>query len=106
MLYARVSFGNIGRIATINVDIFRDAGLTQRLTFVDWGVLVPGESMNHSAYVASPGNMPVNISCYAEDWSPAVAVGAGQAHAELAVSAVIRVGPREFSAASITLSVD
>ena len=73
MAYSYVTVRNRGRVLKINIDVYADAGLTQDLELVDWGVMQPGSAKNFSCYVFNPGNVPVNVSCYSDGWVPPAA---------------------------------
>lgn len=59
-----------GAVKAVNVDVYWDSGCTNVTSAVYWGVLSPGSSKNVTLYVKNGGNVAVNLSLAAQDWSP------------------------------------
>ena len=59
-----------GTIKTINVEVFWDAGCTQIITDIDWGVLEPGESTSQTIYVKNTGSTAMMLSMAYSGWNP------------------------------------
>ena len=70
LIYTTWTLRSHGRVIGINVSVFQDAGLATPLTEIDWGFLAPGDSKNYTGYVLNNGNVPVNLTCYSQDWTP------------------------------------
>ena len=66
-----IKIQNTAQIKTVGVTVFSDAGCTQKVLNVTWGVLGPGENKNFTCYVRSDSNTPINLSMYCENWQPA-----------------------------------
>lgn len=66
----RATIRNRADIRTVNVSAWEDANMTVPLTEIDWGILVPGETKNFSAYVLSISNVPVVLNMTVGNWLP------------------------------------
>jgi len=62
-----------GRIKTVGVQIYSDAGLTNILSSIDWGFVEPGATLTHSCYILNTGNFPCILSMTVTDWIPSAA---------------------------------
>lgn len=69
-IQTRSKIGSDGTVKTIGVSAYSDAGCTNTLTSIDWGVLEPGENKNETCYVRNEGNSAVNLSLLTENWIP------------------------------------
>lgn len=61
-----------GRMKAIGVEVYWDANLTQAVTYVDWGLLEPGQVKPITVYVLSTGrsNIDVTLSMTTANWTP------------------------------------
>lgn len=75
VLQGGVSFPTAGTISAVNVGVFADAGCTQNLTSVSWGLVNPGDSVSRVIYVKNGGNVPLTLTLAASGWSPVGAAG-------------------------------
>lgn len=62
-----------GKIKAIGLAVYKDAGATEPLTAIDWGVLGPGDSAVASCFIKSLSNMNVNVTMRTENWNPTAA---------------------------------
>lgn len=62
-----------GSIAGIGIKIFSDAGLSNEVTEIDWGLREPGSSKTYTVYIENTKNTPATLSMYTSNWDPAVA---------------------------------
>jgi len=62
-------------ISTVNVNVYSDSSCTQALTSIDWGTLVPGDSVTKLVYVKNTGNTPITLSMTKTNWTPSNANG-------------------------------
>jgi hypothetical protein len=62
-----------GRIATVNVGIYKDSACTQTLTAIDWGNLTAGNQANYTLYVKNTGNSRQTLTMTTNAWSPSTA---------------------------------
>jgi len=61
---------NYGKIRVIGVQVYADAGLTQILDHIDWGVLDPGENRSQPAWIKNIGNDAQKLVMWTEAWEP------------------------------------
>jgi len=53
-----------------NLGVYWDAGLTNEVTWLDWGILEPGASKNVTFYIRNEGNSIVTLIMYPSNWNP------------------------------------
>jgi hypothetical protein len=58
-----------GHITAIGLDVWKDAGLTQQLTDIDWGTLDPGSMVGIIFYARNYGNVNVTLSMQVGNWT-------------------------------------
>jgi len=58
-----------GHITAIGIDVWKDAGLTQQLTDIDWGTLDPGMMVGVIFYARNYGNVNVTLSMQTGNWT-------------------------------------
>jgi len=61
---------NQAAIKAVGVGVYQDPALTVPLTEINWGVLEPGEEMNHTAYIENESNVPITLVLTTDNWSP------------------------------------
>jgi len=59
-----------GKITAIGIGIYQDSACTTPLTELNWGTLDPGSTGYSEAYIRNEGNVPVELSLSAVNWSP------------------------------------
>lgn len=59
-----------GAVKAIGVVVYSDAGYTNRLSSIEWGVLEPGENKRVTSYIRNEGNSAVTVSLSTENWNP------------------------------------
>ncbi len=59
-----------GTIATINVEAYNDAGLTQLCTGLDIGTIAPGTSASQTIYIKNTGTVSETLTMVAANWVP------------------------------------
>jgi archaellin len=64
-----------GSIRTLNVGVYSDYACSQSLGSINWGDLLPGESVNRTIYVKNTGSGGISLSMSTTGWSPAEANG-------------------------------
>lgn len=62
-----------GKVKAVGCAVFFDAAATQPCTAIDWGVLSPNTAVNVTVYVKNTGNVPVNWTATASNWTPTAA---------------------------------
>jgi hypothetical protein len=70
LLTTQASFGNVGRMMTINVEVYSDSACTEPVTSLDWGTLAPGEEKTKIVYLKNSGNSPLSLSMSVSGWDP------------------------------------
>jgi hypothetical protein len=73
IVYYAVKVHGHGKIKTVGAGVFSDAGCTQPVGEVDWGVIPQGGSSAVTLYVKNTGNSNVTLSLSTEAWSPSTA---------------------------------
>ena len=56
---------------TVNVGVYVDSACGVNATFVDWGILEPGDSVAKMFWVKNLGNVGTSLSLAASGWLPA-----------------------------------
>lgn len=65
------AFNNTGNIVvTVEVDAFKDAGLTIPLESIDWGAFQPEENKTTMVWLNSTSNVPVKLNMTTTGWTP------------------------------------
>ena len=64
-----------GTIASINVGIYSDYACSRLLQSIDWGTIVPGETVERTVYVKNTGNSPLTLNMTTNNWNPTAANG-------------------------------
>jgi len=62
-----------GYVKAVGFGIYWDVSLTDRVSFIDWGVLEPGSTKNIVIYIRNEGNSPMNLSMSTLNWNPSAA---------------------------------
>jgi hypothetical protein len=70
LLITQASFGNVGRMVSINVEVYSDPACTEPVTSLDWGTLTPGENTSKIVYLKNSGNTPIALSMTVGGWDP------------------------------------
>ncbi|UCF45369.1 MAG: hypothetical protein JSW44_01680 [Candidatus Bathyarchaeota archaeon] len=64
---------NVGSLKTIGIAAYWDAGLTNRVNVIDWGILEPGDQKSFLIYFQNEGNSNVTLTKSTSNWNPSVA---------------------------------
>lgn len=59
-----------GKIVGLGVMIYEDETLSTVLTFLDWGVIEPGETKEIPCYIQSLSNVPAYLTFETSEWQP------------------------------------
>jgi hypothetical protein len=57
-------------VKTVGVSVYQDANFTIPVTYISWGVLEPGQTINRSMFVVNRSNVPIVLSLHTENWNP------------------------------------
>ena len=68
------SISSGGTITSMNVEIFDNIEGTQTCGNINWGTLIPGDSITQSVYIKNSGNKPITLFMTSENWTPANAI--------------------------------
>ncbi len=61
---------NIGTLKAIGVGVYWDAGLTNRTTAINWGILEAGSQRSVVLYVRNEGNAAITLTISTANWNP------------------------------------
>jgi len=64
------NIGNRGNVRCIGVSVWEDPDRTAPLTFIDWGVLEPGQSKNKTAWIENNGTASLTLTLTTDSWTP------------------------------------
>ena len=70
LLMAYQSVPNRGEVKSVGVGAFWDNACTSNVTFIDWGLLEPGTTINVTIYIQNKGSVPVVLSMITDNWYP------------------------------------
>jgi len=62
--------GNSGTLKTVNVGVYWDAGCTQNVNNINWGLVEPGANVNVTVFIRNEGNAPATLSLSTSGWQP------------------------------------
>jgi len=65
-----VQVGNIGTIRTIGVEVYQSENLTDKVEFIDWGMIGVGSSKDFTVWIKNTGNDDQRIIMWTESWNP------------------------------------
>jgi hypothetical protein len=57
-------------IKSVGVTVYSDPGCSVPLLTIDWGMMEPGQTKNHPAYIKNESNVPVTMTMYVDNWNP------------------------------------
>jgi hypothetical protein len=64
------TISSVGTLKAIGIEVYWDEGLTDKVTTIKWGVLVPGAKETCTIYVSNEGNFPLTLHFSASNWNP------------------------------------
>jgi hypothetical protein len=67
------TISSVGTLRAIGIDVYQDAGLTNKVTTINWGLLTPGSQATYTIYVSNTGILPVTLSLSTSNWNPSTA---------------------------------
>jgi hypothetical protein len=70
LLQYSVRIGGRGTVKAVSVGVFWDSNCTNRVSFIDWGMVEPGPMNNVTVYVRNEGNVAASIYLTTENWDP------------------------------------
>ena len=75
LLSVNKTISSSGTVIAVNVGVYSDSACTQNLTSINWGTIVPGNSVTRTIYVKNTGNTQITLSMTKTNWNPATADG-------------------------------
>ena len=97
------SISSGGTITSMNVEIFNNNDCTQACNNINWGTLIPGDSITQTIYIKNSGNKPTTLFLTTENWTPT------NASTYLSLSwdkENVNLDPDQVTLASLTLTVE
>jgi len=75
LLSTSLTMPNTGtvNVPTAELGVYWDAGFSQEVSAIEWGVLSPGQSKQVTVYVRNEGNVDLVLSMATSNWSPSIA---------------------------------
>jgi hypothetical protein len=67
------TLSNYGTVNSVGVRIYWDAGLTSKVTAIDWGTIDPGSQKSFTIYIYNEGNNGVTLTETTSNWNPTFA---------------------------------
>jgi hypothetical protein len=64
------TISSVGTLRAIGIDVYWDEGLTDKVTAINWGLLMPGSQKTYTIYVSNEGILPLTLSMSASNWNP------------------------------------
>ena len=62
-----------GAVRAIGVGVYRDAGMTNRATTIDWGTLDPSTKKTVTLYIQNIGSAAITLTQSTSNWNPSSA---------------------------------
>jgi hypothetical protein len=75
LLSVNKTISSSGTVIAVNVGVYSDSDCTSELTFIDWGRISPGNSVNTTIYLKNTGTTQITMSMTKTNWIPATADG-------------------------------
>ena len=67
---AQWAIHSTGKVKGVGVAVYADAGCTQNLTLIDWGIVNPGSAYPRTFYVKNTGNTNITVTMTLSNWVP------------------------------------
>jgi hypothetical protein len=67
------TISSVGTLRAIGIDVYSNAGLTNKVTAINWGLLTPGSQTTYTIYVSNTGILPLTLSLSTSNWDPPTA---------------------------------
>ncbi len=69
-MQANRTISNVGDVEAIGVGVYWDQACTNNVTYIDWGTIDPGSTVNKICYIQNEGNSVSNVSLQTSNWNP------------------------------------
>jgi hypothetical protein len=67
------TISSIGTLKAIGIGVYWNDDLTNRVSTINWGYLMPGGQKSFTIYVHNEGTIPLTLSISTSNWSPSTA---------------------------------
>jgi hypothetical protein len=67
------TISSFGTLKAVGIEVYWNEDLTDKVTQINWGLLVPGGQKTYTIYVSNEGNVPVTLQFSTANWSPSSA---------------------------------
>lgn len=64
---------SVGKIKTVQCEVYWDQAGTTPATLIDWGVLEPGQEASKVLFIRNKSNVKANLTLATEEWNPSAA---------------------------------
>jgi hypothetical protein len=64
------TISSVGTLRAIGIDVYRNEGLTNKVTAINWGLLMPGSQKTYTIYVSNEGILPLTLRMSTSNWNP------------------------------------
>jgi len=69
LLSATQKIPNTGNISAIGVGVYWDSDCNDKVSFISWGSLGPGETKDIGFYILNEGNVAIVLSMTSDNWN-------------------------------------
>ena len=69
-IIATQTISSDGTVTTVDVGVYSDDACSQNCTFISWGTIHPGDTVNKTVYVKNTGTHTITLSMTPGNWSP------------------------------------
>jgi len=70
LMQTNKTISSTGLVKAVDIGIYWDSGLMNRVSSIDWGVLEPDSTKNVTVYIRNEGNAPVSLTMNTSNWNP------------------------------------
>ena len=62
---------NLATLKVVGIGVYQDPGCTVSVAQIEWGMVEPEDRATFDTYIKNESNVPITLTIYTEDWSPA-----------------------------------
>lgn len=70
IFYQQILLPSTASVKTLGVGVFWDAAATQVCSYIDWGIIEPGTTVNRTVFIRNQANVPTTLYTFADHWAP------------------------------------
>lgn len=67
----RATIRSTAQLKLLGVGVYKDVNFSVPITDIDFGILEPGQNKSISAYIKNESNVPITLTMFTQDWTPA-----------------------------------